>query len=257
MSHPLFDCSGRIAVVTGGGGHIGGATARALAQAGADVAIVDLRPGPAEQVAQQVRAFGRRAHVVVSDASDDAAVQASATEIEEALGPIDILVNVAGASEPRPFQDLVPADFLRMFQANVASAWSWSHRVVPGMIERKHGRIVNMSSISGKHGGGPPASVSRSAYASAKAGVIGLTKGLARELAPYVTVNCVCPGLIRTDRTSGIIDGPHKDVVTGMIPMGRPGEPEEVAAAILYLVSPGAAWVTGTSLDVNGGQWMS
>jgi NAD(P)-dependent dehydrogenase (short-subunit alcohol dehydrogenase family) len=195
--------------------------------------------------------------VVVSDASDYEAVKASAEEIAGALGPIDVLVNVAGASEPRPFQELVPADFERMFQTNVASAWAWSHCVVPGMIERKNGRIVNMSSISGKHGGGPPASVSRSAYASAKAGVIGLTKGLARELAPHVTVNCVCPGLIATDRTRDIIDGPQKDVVTGMIPMGRPGRPEEVAAAILYLVSPGAAWVTGTSLDVNGGQWMS
>ncbi len=256
MPHSLLDLSGRVAVVTGGGGHIGGASARALAEAGADVAVVDIREEAANAVAAQVAEFGRRSLAVVGDASRYEAVRATADEVLDAFGRIDVLVNVAGGSEPRPFLELGPDDYERAFRLNMMSAWAWSHCVAPQMIGRAHQRIVNIASISGKHGGGPPATVSKSAYASAKGGVIGLTKGLARELAPDVTVNCVCPGLIHTTNTSRITEGPDRDAILSTIPKARFGAPEDVAAAVLFFASNGADWITGEITDVNGGQYI-
>lgn len=256
MPHSLLDLSGRVAVVTGGGGHIGGATARALAEAGADVAVVDLREEPAERVAEQVRGFGRRSMAIVGDASRYDQVRAMADRALGELGRIDVLVNVAGGSEPRRFLEIGPEDYERAFRLNMMSAWAWSHCVAPQMMGRPHQRIVNIASISGKHGGGPPATVSKSAYASAKGGVIGLTKGLARELAPHVTVNCVCPGLIHTTNTSRITEGPDRDAILATIPKGRFGAPEDVAAAVLFFASNGADWITGEITDVNGGQYI-
>jgi 3-oxoacyl-[acyl-carrier protein] reductase len=256
VSHSLLDLSGRTAVVTGGGGHIGGASSSALAEAGADVAVVDIRQESAEQVAEQVRGFGRRGMAVVGDASVYSEVRAMADRILAEWGRIDVLVNVAGGSEPRRFLDIGPEDYERAFRANMLSAWSWSHCVAGQMIGRKHQRIINIASISGKHGGGPPATVSKSAYASAKGGVIGLTKGLAKELAPDVTVNCVCPGLIHTHRTSAITGGPHREQILDTIPKSRFGAPEDVAAAVLFFASNGADWITGETMDVNGGQYI-
>lgn len=256
MPHSLLDLTGRIAVVTGGGGHIGGACARALAEAGADVAVVDIREGAARRVADQVEALGQRAIAVVGDASRYEEVRRMADEVLEAFGQIDVLVNVAGGSEPRRFLEIGPEDYERAFRLNMMSAWAWSHCVVPQMPGRPHQRIINIASISGKHGGGLPATVSKSAYASAKGGVIGLTKGLAKELAPDITVNCVCPGLIHTTNTSRITEGPDRDAILASIPKGRFGAPEDVAAAVLFFASNGADWITGEVTDVNGGQYI-
>lgn len=256
MTHSLVDLSGRVAVVTGGGGNIGGASSRALAEAGADVAVVDIRPEAAEAVAEQVRGFGRRALAVTGDASVYEDVRRMADEVLAAFGQVDVLVNVAGGSEPRPFLELGPEDYESAFRRNMMSAWAWAHRLAPQMQGRPHQRIINVASISGKHGGGPPATVSKSAYASAKGGVIGLTKGLAKELAPHVTVNAVCPGLIHTQNTSRITEGPHRDEILSQIPMARFGKPEDVAAAVLFFASNGAEWITGEITDINGGQYI-
>lgn len=254
--HPFFDLTGKVALVTGGGGAIGGASARALARSGADVVIADLRPDAAEVVAGQIREIGRRSHVLVGDAGDYDLVGRLAAVALDRFGKVDILVNVAGGGEPRGFHELTHEDFDRVVRHNLKSAWNWCHHLVPQMRTRDGQRIINMASISGKHGGGPPATVSKSAYAAAKAGVIGLTKGLAKELAPRITVNAVCPGLIRTPRTRGIWEGPKIAEILETIPMGRVGEPDDVAAAILFFASPGAAWITGESMDVNGGQYI-
>src|SRR5919202_1159102 len=160
-THPFYDLSGRVAVVTGGGG----------------------------------------------DCADDAVVQRMAREALGAFGHVDVLVNVAGRGEPRWFWELERPDFDRVLADNLGSAWSWAHALMDGMRAAGWGRIVNIASISAKHGGGPPATVSKSAYAASKAGVLGLTRGLAKELAPEITVNAICPGLIQTRGTRSLTKG--------------------------------------------------
>ncbi len=254
--HPFCDLDGRVALVTGGGGAIGGATARALAGAGADVVVVDLRADAAEAVAGQVRGTGRRALSLVGDAIDYDHAGTLARQALATLGRVDILVNVAGGGQPKGFLELTAAEFDRVVAHNLKSAWNWAHHLAPQMLTRDQQRIVNTASISAKHGGGPPATVSKSAYAAAKAAVIGLTKGLAKELAPRVTVNAVCPGLIDTPATVSITRGPQIDAILKTIPMARAGTPDDVAAAVLFFASPGAGWITGESMDVNGGQYI-
>lgn len=139
---------------------------------------------------------------------------------------------------------------------NLSSTWNWCHHLAPGMLEREHQRIINIASISAKHGGGPPATVSRSAYAAAKAGVLGLTRGLAKVLAPRITVNVVCPGIIRTANTARVVEGPLARTALASIPMARFGVPDDVAAAVTFLASPGANWITGEVMDVNGGEYI-
>ena len=254
--HPFHDLSDKVALVTGGGGAIGGASARALARAGADVIIVDLRPDAAATVAGEVIALGRKSLALEGDAADYDAVGRLATRALEAFGRVDILVNVAGGGQPKGFLELTSAEFDRVIQHNLKSAWSWAHHLAPQMLTRDGQRIINTASISAKHGGGPPATVSKSAYAAAKAGVVGLTKGLAKELAPRVTVNAVCPGLIDTPRTVSITRAPGIAAIVDTIPLGRVGVPDNVAAAVLFFASPGAGWITGESMDINGGQYI-
>ena len=254
--HPFIDLGGKVALVTGGGGAIGGASARALAASGADVAICDLRRAAAEAVAADVRALGRRSLVLEGDAADYDVVGRLAAHALDAFGRVDILVNVAGGGQPKRFLELTAAEFDRVIQHNLKSAWSWAHHLAPQMLARDGQRIINTASISAKHGGGPPATVSKSAYAAAKAGVVGLTKGLAKELAPRVTVNAVCPGLIDTPGTVSITRGPNVAAIVETIPMARVGTPDDVAAAVLFFASPGAGWITGESMDINGGQYI-
>jgi 3-oxoacyl-[acyl-carrier protein] reductase len=169
---------------------------------------------------------------------------------------VDILVNVAGRGEPRWFWELERPDFDRLLADNLGSAWSWAHALRDGMRAGGWGRIINIASISAKHGGGPPATVSKSAYAASKAGVLGLTRGLAKELAPEITVNAICPGLIQTRGTRGITQGPQLETILPTIPKRRLGQPDDVAAAVLFFASPGADWITGECMDVNGGQYI-
>jgi 3-oxoacyl-[acyl-carrier protein] reductase len=254
--HPLFDLGGRVAVVTGGGGVIGGASARALARAGADVAIVDLRGDAGEAVAADVRELGRRALARVGDAADYDLVGRLVAEIEGELGPVDVLVNVAGGGQPKGILEMTPDEFDEVQRRNLRSAWNWIRWLAPGMITRQGQRIISISSMSAKYGGGPPFSVSRSSYAAAKAGVLGLTRGLAKELAPNVTVNAICPGLIETVNTSSIAHGPHREALLASIPKARTGRGDDVAAAVVFFASPGADWITGEVMDVNGGQYL-
>jgi 3-oxoacyl-[acyl-carrier protein] reductase len=254
--HRFYDPGGRGALVTGGGGAIGSAGARALAGAGADVAVVDLRAEAAEAAAAQVRALGRRSLALVGDAVDYETTGRLAGEAVATLGRIDVLVNVAGGGQPKGLLDLSPAEFDRVIQHNLRSAWNWCRHLAAQMLTREGQRIVNIASISAKHGGGPPATVSRSSYAAAKAAVLGLTRGLARELAPRITVNAVCPGLIDTPGTASITRAPSIPAIRETIPLGRVGHPDDVAAAVLFFASPGAGWITGECMDVNGGQYI-
>jgi 3-oxoacyl-[acyl-carrier protein] reductase len=254
--HPFYDLSGRVALVTGGGGAIGGASAVALAQAGADVVIVDLRPEPAQDVAERIQALGRTSFVLIGDAADYQVTGELAAQALKRSGKVDVLVNVAGSGQPKTFLELTYEEFDQVIDHNLKSAWNWAHHLAPQMLERDNQRIVNIASISAKHGGGPPATVSKSAYAAAKAGVLGLTRGLAKELAPQVTVNAVCPGLIEARGTQRITEGPDRERILQDIPMKRFGKAEDVAAAVLFFASPGATWITGEIMDVNGGQYI-
>jgi len=254
--HPFVDLRGSVAVVTGGGGTIGGASVRALARAGADVAIVDVRGDAAEAVAADVLTLGRRAAAKVGDAGDFDLAGRFVREIETELGPIDVLVNVAGGGQPKGILELTPEEFDTVQRRNLHATWGWIKHVAPGMLARARGRIVSISSMSAKYGGGPPFSVSRSSYAAAKAGVLGLTRGLAKELAPHVTVNAICPGLIETPNTASIAHGPQREALLQAILKGRPGRGDDVAAAVLFFASPGADWITGEVMDVNGGQYL-
>jgi NAD(P)-dependent dehydrogenase (short-subunit alcohol dehydrogenase family) len=254
--HNPGDLAGKTALVTGGGGDIGSATSMALAHAGADVIVVDLRQNAAEATADNVRRVGRRAHAVVGDCADDAAVRSMAEEALARFGAIDVLVNVAGRGDPRWLWELERPDFDRLIGDNLGSTWSWSHALGPLMRDRGWGRIINTGSISAKHGGGPPGTVGKSAYAATKAGILGLTRGLAKELAPHVTVNAVCPGLIETRGTKSVTEGPNVAEILRSIPKGRFGRPEDVAAAVLFFASPASDWITGECMDVNGGQYI-
>jgi 3-oxoacyl-[acyl-carrier protein] reductase len=168
-------------------------------------------------------------------------------EIERELGAVDVLVNVAGGGQPKGILEMTPEEFDEVQRRNLRSAWNWIRRLAPGMVTRQGQRIISISSMSAKYGGGPPFSVSRSAYAAAKAGVLGLTRGLAKELAPNVTVNAICPGLIETANTRFIAEGPHRDALLASIPKARAGRGDDVAAAVLFFASPGADWITGRS----------
>jgi 3-oxoacyl-[acyl-carrier protein] reductase len=254
--HPFYDLGGRVAVVTGGGGDIGGASCMALARAGCEVIVVDLREDAAQARASAVRELGRHSLVLVGDCADDRGVQHMAAAALDAFGHVDVLVNVAGHGEPRWFWELERPDFDRLLSDNLGSAWSWAHAVRDGMRAGGWGRIINIASISAKHGGGPPATVSKSAYAASKAGVLGLTRGLAKELAPEITVNAICPGLIQTRGTRSITEGPQLEIILPTIPKRRLGRPDDVAAAVLFFASPGADWITGECMDVNGGQYI-
>lgn len=230
-----------VAMVTGASRNIGRATALALAAAGHDLLLVS-RTDSAESkaVAEEVRALGVEAHVAVADVRSADAVRAAVA----AVGPIEVLVNNAAVRREQPFLEITDEDWHEVLDIVLAGAFHCSAAVLPGMISLGRGRIVNIAGVTGQTG-----AAARAHVVTAKAGVIGLTKALALEYAEHgITVNAVSPGLIDTVRPG--VPAPH---VGKHIPVGRPGTPEEVAAAVRYLASPEAAFVTGQTVNVNGG----
>jgi 3-oxoacyl-[acyl-carrier protein] reductase len=250
----MFDLSGHVALITGAGRGIGLTTALALAEQGADLAINDLDPELAESAAAQVRDRGRRAVAVAADVLDEAQVDAMVKRCLAELGRLDILINNVGGSggSAKPIEQLTPAEWRRVQEFNLTSAFLCTRAALPH-LKKEGGRIVNVSSLAG---------VSRSiiggaAYAAAKAGLIGFTRHLSAELGPYkITVNAVAPGLTMTDRvltTFSQYPAEQQRRILVQVPLGRPGQPEDQAAAIVYLCSDEASYVTGATLDVNGG----
>ncbi|MPZ86096.1 MAG: SDR family oxidoreductase [Actinophytocola sp.] len=233
------------ALVTGASRNIGRATALALANAGHDIGLVVRSDrAAAEEVAGLVRAAGRRAHVELADVRDAAAVHSAVSTVAGSLGPIGVLVNNAAVRREQPFEEITDADWHEILGVVLDGAFHCSAAVLPGMLELGAGRIVNIAGVTGQTG-----AAMRAHVVTAKAGIIGLTKALAIEYAGRgITVNAVSPGLIDTARDG--IPHHHKGK---QIPVGRPGAPEEVAAAVRYLASAEAAFVTGQTLNVNGG----
>ena len=244
----MFDLTGKSALVTGASGGIGGAIARALHGAGAQVALSGTREGPLEALAG---ALGERAHVLPCDLSDAAAVDALPKRAAEAMGAVDVLVNNAGITRDQLFMRMKDEEWQAVLDVNLTAAMRLSRGVMRGMMKARWGRIVNVSSIVGATGNPGQAN-----YAAAKAGMVAMGKSIAYEVASRgITVNAIAPGFIETAMT-GALSEEQSAGILGQIPAGRMGTAEEVAAAALFLASPEAGYVTGAVLHVNGGMAM-
>ena len=246
-----MELEGRNAVVTGGASGIGRAIALLLAAKGADVAVLDLAADGAGKVADEIVGLARRAIAIGVDVADAASVTAAAARARDALGPIHILVNCAGIADFVPFSQLTEERWQRMIDIHLTGTFRMTHALVMDMTTAGWGRIVNISSAAALNGGGP----GLAHYAAAKAGVLGFTKALAQELGPMgVTVNAIAPGLIDTPliHAAGAPASLY-DQVVARLPMRRIGQPEDIAAACAYLVSPAAGFITGQVISPNGG----
>ena len=244
----MFDLTGKRALVTGASGGIGAAVARALHGAGADVALSGTREAPLQALAGEL---GNRAHVVPANLSDPAAVEQLAKDAQAALGGFDILVNNAGITRDQLLMRLSDEDWQAVLDVNLTAAMRLCRAAMRPMMKARWGRIVNITSVVGATG-----NPGQTNYAAAKAGLVGFSKSLAAEVASRgITVNAVAPGFIATPMTDKLSDD-QKAQLTTRIPAGRLGTPEDVAAAVLYLAAPGAGYVTGATLHVNGGMAM-
>ncbi len=244
----MFDLSGRNALVTGASGGLGAAIARTLHAAGASVGLSGTRTAPLEALAAEL---GDRAHVLPCDLSDAAALAALPGQAAAAMGSVDILVNNAGITRDGLFVRMSDDDWDQVIAVNLTSVARLSKAVLRGMMKARWGRIVNISSVVGATGNAGQAN-----YAAAKAGMVGLSKALAQEVAGRgITVNCVAPGFIATAMTDSLTEA-QRTAILAQVPAGRMGEPDEIAAAVLYLASLEAAYVTGATLHVNGGMAM-
>jgi 2-hydroxycyclohexanecarboxyl-CoA dehydrogenase len=245
-----------VAFVTGAGRGIGRAVARRLARDGVAVGVTDLDGDAAGRVAREVEAAGGRAVACAADVTDLAAMRAAVATVEAALGPLDALVNNAGWERLHPFTESDPALWQRLIAVNLVGVLNATRAAVDGMIARRRGRIVSVSSDAGRVG-----STGESVYAACKAGVIGFSKTLAREVARHgITVNVVCPGPTDTQLLADVMTGERgARILEGMtraIPMRRLATPEDVAGAVAYFASEEAGYVTGQVLSVSGGLTM-
>jgi 3-oxoacyl-[acyl-carrier protein] reductase len=247
-STEMFDLSGKTALITGATGGIGGAIANTLHGRGATVAMSGTRRDQLERLATDL---GQRAYVLPCNLSDPREVESLVPHAEEAMGRIDILVNNAGITRDNIFVRLKDEDWDQVIAVDLTAGFRLARAAVRGMMRRRHGRIIGITSVVGVVG-----NAGQGNYAAAKAGMIGMTKALAQEVASRnVTVNCVAPGFIETAMTSALADK-QREHILGAVPAGRLGTPAEVAAAVLFLASDEAAYVTGHTLHVNGGMAM-
>ncbi|MBZ8118796.1 3-oxoacyl-[acyl-carrier-protein] reductase [Roseovarius sp. LXJ103] len=244
----MFDLSGKAALVTGASGGIGGAIATALHGAGATVGLSGTREAPLEALAAQL---GARAHVLPCNLSDAEAVEALPKAAIAAMGALDILVNNAGITRDQLFMRMSDEDWQSVLDVNLTSTMRLCRGVMRPMMKARWGRIINISSIVGATGNPGQAN-----YAASKAGMVGMTKSIAYEVASRgITANAVAPGFIATPMTEALTED-QKAKINEQIPAARMGTPEEIAAAVLYLASAEAGYVTGSVLHVNGGMAM-
>ena len=244
----MFDLTGRKALVTGASGGIGGAIARALHAQGAIVALSGTRRAALDEVAS---ALGERVEIIEANLSDKDSVEGLVPAAEAAMDGLDILINNAGVTRDGLFMRMKDEDWDAVIAVNLTAAFRLSRAAVKGMMRRRYGRIVNIGSIVGSMG-----NPGQGNYAASKAGLIGMTKSLAAEVASRgITVNCVSPGMIESAMTD-VLNEKQREGLLSTIPMRRLGQPAEVAAAVTYLCTEEAAYVTGHTFHVNGGMAM-
>ena len=245
----MFDLSGKVALVTGASGGIGGAIAKALHAQGATVVLSGTRADALENVRAEL---GSRAFVAAGNLADKVSLEALSKTAEAAAGTtIDILVNNAGITRDNLFMRMKDEEWDQVIAVDLTAAFRLSRAVLRGMMKKRWGRIVSITSVVGETGNPGQAN-----YAAAKAGLVGMTKSLAAEVASRnITCNAVAPGFIATAMTDALTDQ-QKEMIGQRIPAGRMGNPSEIAAAVVYLASEEAAYVTGTTLQVNGGMAM-
>jgi NAD(P)-dependent dehydrogenase (short-subunit alcohol dehydrogenase family) len=242
--------SGRIAIVTGAGQGMGRSVAQALAARGATIVVNDLKAEKAEGVAAELRAGGAEAHAIVADVIDAAAVRGMIEETIARYGGIHILINNAGVLRPTKVAEIPESEWDWVIAVNLKGTFLCSQAVLPAMKAAGWGRIVNFSSTAGKN----VSTVGGAHYTAAKAGILGFTRHLAKEVAADgITVNSVCPGLIDTEMVRATIDDARTADYARSFPISRLGLPEEVAELVAFLASDRAAYITGASLDINGG----
>ncbi len=241
---------GRVALVTGGAQGIGKAIALALAREGAEVAVTDVNQAGAEEAAGEIAAAGRRTWAMAGDVSDYDDAHRIVEEVRGSAGRLDILINNAGITRDGLLMRMKEEDWDKVIAINLKGAFNFCKAAVPSMVKQRWGRIVNMSSVVGAMGNAGQVN-----YGASKAGLIGLTKSLAREVAARgVTVNAVAPGFIDTAMTQALSDK-VRTALLDRIPAGRLGDVEDVVTATLFLASPKAGYITGQVIHVNGGMY--
>src|SRR6185312_4266570 len=244
----MFDLTGKAALVTGASGGIGGAIARALHKQGATVTLSGTRADALEKLKGEL---GERAHVITARMDDAADIDRLLKDAEAEMGKVDILVNNAGITRDNISMRMKDEEWEKVLQVNLTGTFRLTRAAMRGMMKRRLGRVINITSIVGVTGNPGQAN-----YAAAKAGLIGMSKSLAQELASRgITVNCVAPGFIATPMTDVLTDDQKKNIL-GRVPAARLGTPEEIAAAVVFLASDEAAYVTGQALHINGGMAM-
>jgi 3-oxoacyl-[acyl-carrier protein] reductase len=244
----VFDLTGKMALVTGASGGLGGAIARALHRQGANVTLSGTRREALEALAGEL---GQRVHVLPCDLADAAAVEALVPAAEAAMGSLDILVNNAGVTRDNLFMRMKDAEWDTVIAVDLTAAFRLSRACLKGMMRRRFGRIVGITSIVGVTG-----NPGQGNYAAAKAGMIGMSKALAAEVASRgITVNCIAPGFIASPMTDALNDK-QREAILASVPIGRLGAGADIGAAAVYLASDEAAYVTGQTLHVNGGMAM-
>mgnify|MGYP001766488934 CR=1 FL=1 len=243
----------KVAVVTGGARGIGRACAHALAERGFDIALVDLLRPEMERTAGELRAMGREAMVLEADVADHARAKAVAAEVEAAWGRVDARVNEAGKSNPTGILECSEEAFDRTIAVNLKSCFNYIQAIAPVMLKGGGGRIVSMSSLNA-HTGGVTSAVSKFAYASAKAGILGMTRALAKELGPTIAINAICPGIIQTELGNSLTQSRGAELAK-KIALGRVGAPQDVARMVAFLCAEEPNFITGQHFIIDGFQW--
>lgn len=245
-----FALNGKVALVTGGSKGLGRSMALALASAGADVSVSSRHLEEVEEVADEIRALGRKSIAVQANMAKPAEINDLVRRVSVELGPIDILVNNAGLGIARPFLDITDKEWDLMLNVNLKGCLLCAKAVAPSMIDRGYGRIINMGSVASLSG-----SIHLAPYCASKHALLGLTKTLALEWASTgITVNCICPGFFETPMTEPLrADPKYYNAAMSATPMGRMGRPEELDTAVIFLASPASSFVTGTAIAIDGG----